>query len=679
MLSSEIIQRYQELKELLAKYSYSYYVLSESLVSDYEYDELFNELLAIEKANPSLISADSPSQRVGALPRQVSSVKHSLPMLSLTNTYNFDELDDFNRRISENLLGEDYSYCSELKYDGVSISLLYRDGKFFRAVTRGDGISGEDVTNSIRTIQTLPLEVNLVEVLDKPLRNFEVRGEVYIKNADFLNLNESRINRNEKPFANPRNLASGSLKLLDSKEVAERSLQLVCYYLYSEEVQLQTQFKNVELLKELGFPTSSATEYCHNIDEVKSFINKWEVGRNDLEYETDGIVVKLNDLRQQEKLGAIARSPRWAIAYKYKAETAETILTDISLQVGRTGVVTPVAELEPVFLAGSTISRATLHNLDFIEKIDLRIGDTVIIEKGGEVIPKITSVVLSKRKEGALKYEFPKTCICELKSPLRRIAEEANYYCEHPNCPWQIRRLIEHFASRNAMDISGLGEKVVDKLVSLEYIKDIASIYELKNYRNQLVKIEGWGEKSVDNLLQAIENSKANPMHRLLFGLGIRFVGEKTAKILSKEFRNIDELKVATFDELIVIQEIGEKIATSLRAFFENQNAIELIEQLRQHGLNFVSEYEASPVVENEISGKTFVFTGELERMSRQEAANLVESLGGKEVKSVSQKTNFVVVGSKPGSKYDKAKQLNIKILDEDEFLKMIEANKIVD
>jgi DNA ligase (NAD+) len=404
-----------------------------------------------------------------------------------------------------------------------------------------------------------------------------------------------------------------------------------------------------------------------------------EVGRNDLEYETDGIVVKLNDLHQQEKLGAIARSPRWAIAYKYKAETAETILTDISLQVGRTGVVTPVAELEPVFLAGSTISRATLHNLDFIEKIDLRIGDTVIIEKGGEVIPKITSVVLSKRKEGAPKYEFPKTCICELKSPLRRIAEEANYYCEHPNCPWQIRRLIEHFASRNAMDISGLGEKVVDKLVSLEYIKDIASIYELKNYRNQLVKIEGWGEKSVDNLLQAIENSKANPMHRLLFGLGIRFVGEKTAKILSKEFRNIDELKVATFDELIVIQEIGEKIATSLRAFFENQNAIELIEQLRQHGLNFVSEYEASPVVENEISGKTFVFTGELERMSRQEAANLVESLGGKEVKSVSQKTNFVVVGSKPGSKYDKAKQLNIKILDEDEFLKMIEANKIVD
>lgn len=681
-INPDIIDELTRLKDLLNKYSYAYYIDSNSLISDFEYDQLFNRLLEIEKEYPELITIDSPSQRVGAPISKFNSVQHKIPMLSLMNTYNFNELYDFDKRVSNGLNNKTYSYCSELKIDGVSISIIYENGYFKQAVTRGDGIAGEDVTLNVKTIKSLPLKVRPTIINGIELKNFEVRGEIYITEQDFLNINQKRIDASEKSYANPRNLTSGTLKLLNPLEVKNRSLQIICYYLFTDEITLTSQYENIQILKQLGFPTSNAVQHCNNILEVQKYIEKWDIERHKLPFQTDGIVIKLDEIESQKVLGAVARNPRWAIAYKYKAATVETILKDITLQVGRTGVVTPVAEFEPVFLAGSTISRATLHNADFIKELDLRIGDTVLIEKGGEVIPKVTKVILDKRLPGAKQYEFPHLCICSLKSTLHRVLDEANYYCEHPDCPWQRKRRLEHFASRDAMNITGLGTKVVDKLVSLELLTNIESIFTLKNHRNQLINISGYGEKSIDNLLNAIEDSKKNPLYRLIFGFGIRNIGVKTAKALTKKYKNLDELKNIQYNELINLDDFGDKMATSVVDFFSNEDNINLIEQLRDLGLNFESdnyvnndnEFNNNILIKSDaIQSKKFVFTGELEKITREEAEALVEKLGGQAAKSVSKKTNYVVVGANPGSKYNKALELGIPILSEEDFFNLIE------
>jgi DNA ligase (NAD+) len=670
-LSTEVKEKISHLREIINICDHYYYVEDESLISDREYDKLFSELLELESQHPELVTPDSPTQRVGGEPlKYFESVQHRKPMLSLANTYSFEEVLDFDRRVRELLEGEAVEYFVELKFDGVAISLHYEDLLFNLAVTRGDGFSGDNVTQNLRTIKNLPLKAKEVSYNGKVLKNFEVRGEVYMFADDFRRINQERISKGEKTYANPRNLTSGTLKLLDPRQVAERPLRIVCYYLDTDDVPLRSQSENIDLLNKMGFPVSKYSGLCRNIDEVFEYIKKWEDKKKELPFQIDGIVIKVNSLHQQERLGAVARSPRWAIAYKYEAEKAETVLKGITLQVGRTGIVTPVAELEPVFLAGSTISRATLHNADYIEGLDLRIGDTVLIEKGGEVIPKVTGVVLEKRPPEATKFVFPEHCDCGLKGRLVRPIGEVAYYCEHPECPWQLRRRIEHFVIRDAMDIEGMGEKVIDQLVSLGYLKNIASIYELKNYRDELISLERWGEKKVDNLLQAIEESKKRQLHRLIFGLGIRFIGVGAAKLLASHFRTLDKLAKATKDELLSIYEIGEKMAQSIIDFFNDDKELAIIQQLKEFGLNTIEEVgeeSAKP-----LEGLTFVLTGELRAFTRSEIKAKIESLGGKVAGSVSKKTNYVVVGENPGSKYTEALKLGVPILHEEDIIAMI-------
>lgn len=664
-------QKIQKLRQIINICDYYYYVKDESLISDYEYDKLFAELKKLEEEHPELVTPDSPTQRVGGEPlKEFRNVAHKKPMLSLSNTYSFEEVKDFDRRVKELLEGEEVQYYTELKYDGVAISVHYENLIYSLAVTRGDGFSGDDVTLNVKTIKNLPLKVNEVNYNGIPLRNFEARGEVYMHVSDFEKINEERVVAGERPFANPRNLASGTLKLLDPRQVAERPLRIVLYYLDVEGVVLSTQSENIELMRQMGLPVSPYSKLCKNLEEVFEYINEWEKKRHSLPFQIDGIVIKVNSLRQQEKLGTIARAPRWAIAYKYEAEKATTILKNITLQVGRTGIVTPVAELEPVFLAGTTVSRATLHNADYIAELDLRVGDTVIVEKGGEVIPKVTGVVLEKRPEWAVKFVFPEYCTCGLNGRLVRLPGEVAYFCEHPECPWQIRRRIEHFASRNAMDIEGMGEKVVDQLVSLGFLKNIASIYELHLHRQKLIQLERWGEKKVDNLLSSIEKSKKQPLHRLIFALGIRLIGEGAAKILAKHFKTLDALMNAKKEDLTSIYEIGDKMAQSIVNFFNDPKEQEIIEKLRSNGLNFKEEDEA--VSFKPFEGLTFVLTGELKSFTRSEVKTKIEQLGGKVSSSVSKKTNYVIVGANPGSKFDEAKKLGISILYEEDFLKLL-------
>lgn len=666
-----ISEQAEKLREEIRKHDNLYYVSAEPEISDYEYDKLFSELKNLESKYPDIISSDSPTQRVGGSPlKEFKQVKHDIPMLSLANTYSAEEIIDFDRRVGSGLEGEAAEYCAELKYDGVAVSLKYKNCLLYLAVTRGDGVSGDDITANIRTIQSLPLKVKPIIFNGNEIRDFEVRGEVYMQENDFLEINRLREESGEKLYANPRNLTAGTLKLLDSAESAKRPLRIVCYYLFAQNVRFESQFENINILKETGFPTGKPA-LCSSIDDVLNYIENWRENRFKLTYQTDGIVVKVNSIRQQDFLGFIARSPRWAVAYKFEPETAKTKLKDITLQIGRTGSVTPVAELEPVFLAGSTISRATLHNSDFISERDLRIGDYVMIEKGGDVIPKVTRAVLEERSSNLLPFVFPEFCPCALKSPLIRIEGEANHYCENPLCPEQIRRRIEHFASRNAMDIEGLGEKVIAKLVSMGYLKDVSDIYELHTKRDELINIGGWGEKSIDKLLDAVEKSKKQDLERFIFGLGIRFVGEKAAKILARNFKNIDSIINADIETMLAVHEIGEKTAQSVSFYFTSNYNVQLINRLKEFNLNMEKH-----IVENEVSQEfenmTFVFTGELESMTRGEAAKIVESMGGKESKSVSKKTSWVVAGASAGSKLDKALSLGVKTLNEKEFLELI-------
>ncbi len=693
-----IEERINELTEKINFYNEEYYSKAESLISDREYDLLFKELEELEAEYPQYAKSNSPTKKVGSIPtKNFLQIAHKKPMLSLANSYSIEEIQNFIRKISDtifpniknsldnNLFSDnkneinELKYTCELKYDGVSMSLHYENGRLKLALTRGNGIVGEDVTQNIRTIKSIPQIVNKIDINGKIIENFEVRGEVFMLNEDFISINKKREENEEKLYANPRNLTAGTLKLLDSKQVEERPLQIVCYYLDIEGIVVDSQYEKINILKNLGFSIGEEIAVCKDINEIEDFIKKQQENRSSLPFNIDGVVIKLDSQIFQEKVGFVARSPKWAIAYKYEAETAITKLNSISIQVGRTGVVTPVAELEPIFLAGSTITRATLHNIDNITQKDIRVGDMVYIEKGGDVIPKISGVAMEYRQISATTFEFPKYCNCEKQSELIRPEGEANYYCDHPECPWQLRRRIEHFASRNAMNIEGLGEKVVEQFVNKKWLKNIADIYSLFTFKDEIEILDKWGEKSTVKLLNAIENSKKQPFHNILYALGIRFIGEGAAKILAKNFQNIDDLINADVNKLRTINEIGEKMSDSIIEFFKNEKEIEIILKLKSAGLNFTSDsYLQENENVNEFTGKTIVLTGELKKYSRNEVKEMLEKAGAKVSGSVSKKTSYIIAGENAGGKLKKAIELNIKIINEDEFIQKIENIDII-
>jgi len=676
-MTDSVEKRIQKLREEIEKYDYYYYVLAQPLISDEEYDKLYKELEKLEAENPHLITPDSPTQRVGKdLTKEFKPVNHLVPMLSLANTYDEQDVYDFDRRVHEGLpANEKVEYVVEYKIDGASVSLRYIDGKLFTAATRGDGTVGEEITNNVKTIKAVPLKIKKPAGTKYKLNDFEARGEIYMNIADFEALNREREKNGEKLFANPRNSAAGTLKLQNPQIVASRKLNIFLYSLISLEDEFQSQSENLELLKQMGFRVNPDYRVCKNIEEVLQVCKEFEEKRDTLEYEIDGAVIKVNSIRQQNILGSIAKSPRWAVAYKFKAKQAFTYVRDIVWQVGRTGAVTPVAELEPVRLAGSTISRATLHNYDEIKRKDIRVGDKVVIEKGGDVIPKVVAVITEERKSSSKPTKPPERCpVC--KSKLYKPEDEVALYCENPECPAQIKARLIHFASRGAMDIEGLGEALVDLFVEKGFLKTFSDIYELKNHRDELIQIERLGEKSVDNLLNAIEKSKSQPFEKVLFALGIRYVGAGVAQKLAEHFGSIDALINASEEEILSVYEIGPSISRSVKQFFSDKHNLELIEKLKKAGLHFSSE-QKKPVKDNFFKDKTFVLTGTLSSFSRDEAAARIKRLGGKVASSVSKNTDYVIAGEKAGSKLDKAKSLGVKILNEEEFLKLLEENKV--
>ncbi len=670
-MSYRIEKEIEELRELIREHDYKYYVLAEPSVSDEEYDKLVKKLEKREQENPHLITSDSPTQRVGKdLTKDFKPITHKIPMLSLANTYSEEELYDFDRRILEALpQNQKIEYVVELKIDGASVSLNYVDGYLKTAATRGDGFVGEEITANVKTIKSVPLKLKKPKSIPYKLPNIEIRGEIYMNIADFQDLNKEREKRGDKLFANPRNSSAGTLKLQDPKIVAQRPLNIFLYSLISTEEEFESQIKNLELLRRLGFRVNPEARFCKNIDEVIAVCREFEKIRDTLEYEVDGAVIKVNSIKQQNILGSIAKAPRWAVAFKFKAKQAFTRLNKITWQVGRTGTITPVAELEPVLLAGSTISRATLHNFDEIKRKDIREGDKVVIEKGGDVIPKIVSVVLNERPSNSKETKPPAKCpVCG--SKIFKPEGEVAYYCENSECPAQIKGRIEHFASRGAMDIEGLGEALINLFVDLGYLKTYDQIYDLKEKRHELVQIERLGEKSIDNLLTAIEESKKQPFAKVLFALGIRYVGSGAAKKLTDHFLSIDEMINASEEEITSIHEIGPSISRSVKNFFSDKHNIKVVQRLKAHNLNFKSEKKI--VRESPFLGKTFVLTGTLSKLSREEAEEKISNFGGKPTSSVSKKTDFVLVGENPGSKLTKAQSLGVKIITENEFEKLL-------
>ena len=659
--------RIKELRKEIAAHDYRYYVLADPVISDYEYDILFKELQKLEAAHPDLITSDSPTQRVGNdLTKKFLPYTHSVPMLSLANTYSVGELHDFDRRVREGLpSGEIPSYMVEFKIDGVSINLLYRDGYLVTAATRGDGVTGEDVTANVRTIRSVPLSVSLPDKSAVP-PEFEVRGEIFMERASFTKMNEEQSQKGEKLFANPRNATAGTIKLQDPRIVASRPLQIYVYSLLAAERSDTTQQENLQLLKEMGFRVNPLSRLCASIEEVLTVVSEFEQKRDELPYEIDGAVIKVNSIRQQAILGSIAKSPRWAVAFKFKAKEATTRLHAITWQVGRTGAVTPVAELDPVLLAGSTISRATLHNIDEIARKDIRVGDIVTIEKGGDVIPKVSGVVLEKRPEGSVATLPPEQCP-DCGEPLWKPEAEVALYCTNGECPAQIKGRIEHFASRGAMDIEGLGEAMVDRFVELGLLKTVADIYTLHDSSHIIMNLEGFGRKSAENLLAAIEKSKEQPFRKVLFALGIRYVGAGVAKKLADHFLSIDALEKASEEEIAAVYEIGPSISRSVTRFFSDPHNRHIIAALKQAGLQF--SQEAVLISENFFNGKTFVLTGTLASVTREEAGAAIQKLGGKVSSSVSKKTDYVIAGAQAGSKLEKAEALGVKVMNEEEFL----------
>ncbi|RDW20225.1 DNA ligase [Oceanobacillus arenosus] len=654
------------LKEVLNQYGYEYYVLDNPSVPDSEYDEKLRELRDLETEFPEFLTDDSPTQRIGGAPLDsFQKVQHTIPMMSLGNAFNEGDIRDFVRRASQGT-DEPITFVCELKIDGLAVSLTYENGKFVQGATRGDGTTGEDITSNIRTIRSIPLLIRENETL-------EVRGEAYMPHQSFLKLNEARLANEEEPFANPRNAAAGSLRQLDPKIAAQRNLDVFLYGVGEWNTsEITTHSGRLEKLKELGFKTNSEWRKCATIEEILEFIAYWTAERPNLSYEIDGIVIKVDSLEQQEELGYTAKSPRWAIAYKFPAEEAITKLVDIELSVGRTGVITPTAILEPVKIAGSTVGRASLHNEDLIREQDIRIGDTVVIKKAGDIIPKVVRAVVEKRTGEEQEFEMPNECpACG--SEVVRLEGEVAIRCINPNCPAQLMEGLIHFSSRNAMNIDGLGEKVVIQLFQEKLIETIADLYRLD--REELLKLERMGEKSVDNLLQAIEVSKGNSLEKLLFGLGIRFIGEKAAKTLAIEFETMEKLSSATFEELVAVDEIGEKMADSVVKYFSEQKVIDLLSELKELRLNmeYKGPKKAEQAIDSTFAGKTVVLTGKMETYTRNEAKELIESMGGSVTGSVSKKTDILVAGVDAGSKYDKAKKLGITIWDEQQLKAAIE------
>jgi len=662
----DAVRRVKQLRTEILEHDYRYYVLAEPVISDEAYDALMRELQELEAAYPSLQSLDSPTLRVGGAPtKEFATVAHTPPMLSLANSYAEEEIRDFDRRVRE-LLGTGIPrYTVELKIDGVAIALRYRDGVFVQGATRGDGMQGDDITGNLRTVRELPLRLRDA---GRGLSTIEVRGEAYMPREAFDALNKQREKAEERLFINPRNATAGTLKLQDPRLVAERPIHLFVYALYAPQARLVTHTQNLEALKKLGFPVNPHHALCTSVDQVIEYWRRWEAQRDDLPYDIDGVVVKVDDLAQQEELGTIAKSPRWAIAFKFRSRKAETTLQGITLQVGRTGAVTPVAELTPVFVGGSTVSRATLHNIDYITELDLRVGDTVVVEKGGDVIPKVSGVVLERRPKGTRLFRMPDACpVCS--SRLSRGEEEVNYYCENAECPAQIRGRIEHFASRGAMDIEGLGEAAVEQLVSLGLVTHIADLYTLARHRKTLVGLDRWGEKSTANLLDAIERSKQQPFHRVLFALGIRHVGAGVARTIADSCGSMDVLAEAGEESLQRISAIGPTIASSIVHFFREKHNRQILKALRAAGLRMEGEKKGAG---GALSGKTFVITGTLPTTTREEARRLIESHGGTVAGSVSKNTSFVLVGADAGSKLTRAKELGIPLLSEAELMRMI-------
>lgn len=684
MTKEEAKARIAELSDIIDNHNYRYYILAQPTISDYDFDMLMNELLSLEQQFPDLITESSPSQRVGGgITKEFATVRHKYPMLSLSNSYNKEEIIDFISRIKKSIDGP-VDFVCELKFDGVSISLTYEKGILRRAVTRGDGSRGDDVTTNIKTIHSIPLKLKG----DYP-DFFEMRGEIIMPHNSFENINIEREDLGLPAFANPRNAAAGTIKLQDSKEVANRRLDNYCYYMMMDDMPFKTHYESLMAARRWGFNISEHIALCHDIDEIESFINLWDVKRKALSFDIDGIVIKVNDFAQQEELGYTAKSPRWAIAYKFKAEEAHTKLLSVDFQVGRHGTITPVANLVPVQLAGTTVKRATLHNADFIKQLDLHYDDVVSVEKGGEIIPKITGVDLQCRKDNSIPVSFVSKCP-ECGTPLVQTEGEAAWYCPNSlGCPPQIKGRIEHFISRKAMNIESLGEGKIEVLFDNHLVNNYADLYDLKYEQlyglEKVIEIKdeynllqepvlrkvSFKQKTADNILESLQKSKKVPFARVLFALGIKYVGETTAKLIANAEGSVDNIIKATTEELKQIDEVGEKIALSVREFFDDERNIALVNRLRAAGLQFEQEKRTS-TENNILAGKSIVVSGTFKNFSREEIKQLIEDLGGKNVSSISSKTDFVVAGEKMGpEKKKKAEALNIPVLSEEEFIAM--------
>ncbi|HEX7367634.1 MAG TPA: NAD-dependent DNA ligase LigA [Pelobium sp.] len=669
MSANDIKAQIDSLVKELKQHNYNYYQLANPTISDYDFDQKLKELEALEKANPQYLSPDSPTQKVGGeITKSFKTVVHKWPMMSLGNTYNEQDLLDFDQRIKK-AIGDNFEYVCELKFDGLSMSLTYQNGKLLRAVTRGDGTKGDEVTANVKTIRSIPTAVHG----DKMPDNFDIRGEVFMHHAAFEKLNQERVENGEQAFANPRNFASGTIKMQDSAEVAKRPLDCFLYFFYSDNNPFKTHWESLQAVKSWGFKISEESKLCNNIQDVLAFIQTWEQKRFKLSYDIDGIVIKVNSYAQQQELGFTAKSPRWAISYKYKAQEVETVLEKVTYQVGRTGAVTPVANLKPVLLAGTTVKRATLHNANEIDRLDLHEGDTVLVEKGGEIIPKIIQVNLNKRLPGAKKIEYIHNCP-ECDTPLIRTEGEAVHYCPNDEgCPPQIVGRIQHFISRKAMNIEGIGAETVETLYQKKLLTHISDVYALKNHEDELKSLERFGEKSITNMIDGIERSKQMPFEKVLFGLGIRYVGATVASKLARHFKTIERIAVADFDALIAADEIGERIAQSVIEYFANPKHQEELAKLKQAGLNFEIEEKEVVLQSENLVGKTFIISGVFEGYSREELKDIIEANGGKILSSISAKLNYLVAGDNMGpAKLEKANKLQIPIISVEDLLKLI-------
>jgi len=661
--ASEAARRIDGLRSEIRRHERLYYVENRPELTDAEFDRMMSELADLEKTHPDLATPDSPTRRVGGDPAEgFATVAHALPMLSLENAYSWDEAEAWRARVIR-VLGEDPGgYVAELKIDGLSIALRYEGGVLVRGATRGDGFRGEDVTDNVRTIRTIPLRIADTESL-------EVRGEVFYPRSAFRKLNAQREAAGEPLFANPRNAAAGTLRLLDSRITAKRGLA-ACLYSIAQAGDLPgTQAEALERLRALGLPAHPFWKRFATFGEVRQFVEEWETKREDLDFETDGVVIKVDDRRLQEELGSTAKSPRWAFAFKYRPEDATTVVREIQIHVGRTGVMTPVAHFDPIVLAGTTVKRATLHNYEDLARKDVRVGDTVVVEKGGDVIPKVVRVVPEKRPAKSVPFEMPQSCpVCG--DPVAREPGEVATRCVNPACPAVIREALAHFCSRRAMKIEGLGGKLVDQLVGEGLLSDVASIYALKG--ESLAELDRWGEKSASNLIAEIEQSKQNDLSRLLLALGIRHVGEKAAGTLARKFGSLDALMEASEEDLQGVEEVGPNTASAVTAWFSHPRHRELVERLRSHGVNFLSK-EKRPAADGPLAGKTVVLTGALPGVTRDEAARILESAGARIASSVSKKTDYVVAGEAAGSKLEKAKSLGVETVSWNEMVELLE------